>query len=483
MQIIPTPAVETAKNGEYIIPEKIYLKIRNITNKSFVRVAKELISTFFNGTSELFVTETLDIPEGTARIESAKVSDSESDQSIASLGENEYILDISTDGAYILFRDEKALIHAFMSFLMSFEMKSKGKYSAHCRHIEDRPAIGFRGVHLCVFPETTLDFLKKCVRVCGMLKYTHIVIEFWGMYKYSCTDLLSWDNAYTKEELLPIIDDIRGFGAEPVPMLNFLGHASQSRVMSGKHTTLDRHPEAEYLFENDGWTWRVDEKETTELIENAAIELCDLFGDGEYFHFGCDEVYSIMQRPDQAEFLARHLDRIAVFSEKLGRRPLVWGDMLIDFDRAFADREGNNETLDGTPGLDTFKALSEISKRHILCDWQYFIRTGRAVTAEQFVEKGFDTILCPWTRRSNMCLLCREAVRMSCMGILMTTWHTIMENFGAFAECADYMWSPEASCKESAYQTVCATLVRKLIPAKDYSTSGWQADQLTFNRQ
>lgn len=482
MQIIPTPTAETAKCGEFVLPEKIYLKTRKISNKSFIRLAKELTQTFFGGTSVLEVIETPSVPDKVAVIDAANSAEAAKLPSELSLGENEYVLDIEADGVTILFRDEKALIHAFMSFLMGFEMKTKGRYTAPCRLIEDRPSISFRGVHLCVFPETTLDFLKKCVRVCGMLKYTHIVIEFWGTYRYACTDLLSWDSAYTKEELLPIIDDIRGFGAEPVPMLNFLGHASQSRVMGGKHVTLDRHPEAEYLFENDGWTWRVDENETLELIESAARELCELFGEGEYFHFGCDEVYSIMQRDDQAEFLERHLGRIERFSEKLGRRPLIWGDMLIDFERAFADRGANKETLDGTPGLETYKALAKLSKRHVLCDWQYFIRTGRAVTAEQFTEKGFDTLLCPWTRGDNMRLLCREAVRLNCMGILMTTWHTIMENFGALAECADYMWSPDAESRHSAYQTVCATLVRKLVPSKDYASSGWQANQLTFNR-
>lgn len=252
MQIIPTPTAETAKCGEFVLPEKIYLKTRKISNMSFIRHAKELTRTFFGGTSVLEVIETPSIPDKTAIIDSANSAEAAKLPSELSLGENEYVLDIEADGVTILFRDEKALIHAFMSFLMGFEMKTKGRYTAPCRLIEDRPSISFRGVHLCVFPETTLDFLKKCVRVCGMLKYTHIVIEFWGTYRYACTDLLSWDSAYTKEELLPIIDDIRGFGAEPVPMLNFLGHASQSRVMGGKHVTLDRYPEAEYLFENDG---------------------------------------------------------------------------------------------------------------------------------------------------------------------------------------------------------------------------------------
>lgn len=106
--------------------------------------------------------------------------------------------------------------------------------------------------------------------------------------------------------------------------------------------------------------------------------------------------------------------------------------MLIDFERAFADRGANKETLDGTPGLETHKALAKLSKRHVLCDWQYFIRTGRAVTAEQFTEKGFDTLLCPWTRGDNMRLLCREAVRLNCMGI---SHDDVAHDYGEF-RCA-----------------------------------------------
>ena len=480
MQIIPSPCSEIIKDGEYVLPKKLFLKVNNIKNSSFARLSKEIMPSFFNNTVDFSLVETDEGPEGKAFIGSEGEINAEADTA-PELNGMSYALDITEHGAAISYENETELIHAFSSFIMSFEMKSPGVFTSLCRHIEDRAALGFRAVHLCVFPETTLDFLKKCVRVCGMLKYTHIVIEFWGMYKYSFTNILSWDNAYTRDDILPIIDDIRGFGAQPVPMLNFLGHASQSRLMSGKHTTLDRYPEYEYLFENDGWTWRVEEKATMDILKRAAYELCELFGEGDYFHFGCDEVYSIMERPDQAEFLEKHLNRIDEIAEDLGRRPLIWGDMLIDFDKATAET-GANVHLDGIPGFKTHEALSHISKNHVLCDWQYFINSGKLATAERFVKGGFDTVLCPWTRCDNIRYLCREAARLSCKGMMMTTWHTIMENFGALAICADYMWTPDIKFKQGAYHTVCATLVRKLVPASGYETSGWQAYQLKYNR-
>ncbi len=187
--------------------------------------------------------------------------------------------------------------------------------------IQDHPAIGFRCLHLCVFPDTTLDFLHKCVRLAGLLKFSHIIMEFWGMLRLSCMAELSWPSAYTKEQIRPILDDARSMGMEPIPMFNHLGHAAGSRSLYGRHVVLDQNPRLATLFEPDGWTWCLSNPETLELLRAVRKELMDFFGPGSWFHIGCDEAYSYATchrccRSDSREMLLNYLNGLA---EELGK--------------------------------------------------------------------------------------------------------------------------------------------------------------------
>ena len=76
-------------------------------------------------------------------------------------------------------------------------------------------------------------------------------------------------------------------------MFNHLGHASASRSSYGRHVVLDQNPRLATLFEPDGWTWCLSNPETLELLRAIRSELIELFGEGGFFHIGCDEAYSL----------------------------------------------------------------------------------------------------------------------------------------------------------------------------------------------
>lgn len=131
--------------------------------------------------------------------------------------------------------------------------------------------------------------LKRPFPLCGTLKYTHIVLEFWGMYKYDCLKELSWEQAFSKEEIRPLIQTANDLGMEIILMINHWGHASQCRQMYGKHTVLSQNPKLQYLFSDDGWRWNINTPKTKELLRKIRSELIELCGNGEYFMIGCDE--------------------------------------------------------------------------------------------------------------------------------------------------------------------------------------------------
>ena len=134
--------------------------------------------------------------------------------------------------------------------------------------LADKPSIGVRMIHLCVFPESSMSTLKKAVAMAGFLGFTHVILEFWGMLRYDINPSLSWDNAFTKTEMKSLVELAHGWGMEVIPMINHLGHAAQSRVGMGRHTILNQNPRMQLLFEPDGWTWCTTSKKARALLSD-----------------------------------------------------------------------------------------------------------------------------------------------------------------------------------------------------------------------
>ena len=53
----------------------------------------------------------------------------------------------------------------------------------HC-DIRDEASLQFRGMHICIFPETTIGQLEKMVRLASHYKFNYIVLEPWGVFPY-----------------------------------------------------------------------------------------------------------------------------------------------------------------------------------------------------------------------------------------------------------------------------------------------------------
>ena len=204
--------------------------------------------------------------------------------------DKEYAFRVDADGISITSRDFGGLMRGFMSLLMKIEHDENGSYLPYCTE-ESQYTIRNRMLHICVFPENDLYFIKKLIRLAGLCQYTHIVIEFWGMLQYDCLKELAWPQAFTKEQARELIQEARELGMEPIPMFNQLGHATASRLCYGKHVVLDQNPRLQHLFTPDGWAWNMHSEAVRKLLADIRHELYDLFGEGEYMHLGCDEAY------------------------------------------------------------------------------------------------------------------------------------------------------------------------------------------------
>ena len=101
-------------------------------------------------------------------------------------GEYDYSLKIDDKKAELHFHDKNSLAHALSTILTLVEVRSTKRgaeaFTLPQGTANDAPIMGFRSVHLCVFAETKYSLTRKYVRLAGLMKMTHVVIEFWGMY-------------------------------------------------------------------------------------------------------------------------------------------------------------------------------------------------------------------------------------------------------------------------------------------------------------
>ncbi len=290
--------------------------------------------------------------------------------------------------------------------------------------INDFPALGFRGMHLCWFPETDPVRIEQAIRLASYYKFNYIVLEMWGTYQFEKRPEFCWaEHSVDKKEIRRLVGIGRELGITLVPQFNLFGHASASRGCSSKHAILDFHPEYQPLFEPDGWTWCLSNPATRAVLTDLVLEFYDAFDNPPFFHIGCDEAYSaatcpVCRHADYGKLFIDHLTYFCNLLKERNCRTMMWHDMLIERTGSFAGYVAGGNAR--TAGL-----LDKLSKEMIICDWQYSApkKDEQWPTTRFFKSQGFDVIVCPWNVRTGIESLGKLAVDEKLFGLLETTWH------------------------------------------------------------
>lgn len=390
------------------------------------------------------------------------------------LGEFDYTVNVTEGGIAVSAKNRDELMRALFTLFDRFELVDDGGESVlrvgACEFYE-KPAIKNRMVHFCVFPDTALWELQKFVRLAAALKYTHLVIEFWGMYKYACLDELSWPHAFKKEELAPIINEARVLGLEIIPMFNHWGHAAGCRSCHGKHVVLDQNPSLQYYFDASGWCWDIKSTRVRELLKKVRRELCELCGDGSYFHIGCDEADGFVFTKENVDFLIDYLNEISADMKSLGRRVFVWGDMFI------SKEEGLGDYICNAPSVEWAQYIRKnLSRDIIIADWQYDMAEVPMKSALVFKEDGFDVALCPWDRKASVTSATVKTVEdEGLFGVMHTTWHTLSRRTPYVSLCARLAYDGAVYPAKISpdYEKTAAILRKVFFVDGDYEKAGW----------
>lgn len=386
----------------------------------------------------------------------------------------EYVINITDKGVYIKGCDISATMRGFVTFLEEIKYAEKDeRFYLEKQQITDKPLMNFRAVHLCIFPETGLEFLRKTVRTCVIAKYTHIVFEFWGMLRFDCLKELSWPFAHSKEEIKSIVREANAMGIEIIPMFNHIGHAPACREINGKHVVLDQNPKLEYMFDCYGWVWNFAREDVSELLRKIRTELMDVCGEGKYFHLGCDEVYAYGHQVDKAHQMADYLNNIAKELEKQGRRAIIWHDMMLPKEEYTDDYFANSN-----------KQVSEIlmnklDKNILIADWQYSVHNGIWRSSQAFKDNQFEVVCCPWDNEKNINEAIKTVEEGNLFGIIHTTWHTLYRGFREMVYAGVASYGLKDKNPDDILRFYCASVVRKVTPSGGrYEISGWSPKML-----
>ena len=313
--------------------------------------------------------------------------------------------------------------------------------------VDDAPAMKFRGMHVCWFNETEPWMVEREIRLAAFYKLNYVVLEPWGSFASEVAPWYGWKGGrMTKAEirrLKAIADDL---GVTLVPQLNVFGHATMSRIVTGKHVALDVSPEYQPLFEPvGGWNWCLTNPETRRLLVALIAELHEAFGNPPYFHIGCDEAHppscpACLKRP-YSEVLVEHIRAMREAIVARGAKPMMWHDQLLEK----GDPRWTGFYAYGTK--ETAKAAAELPRDIVICDWHYAEAKDDYPTLTYFKELGYPVLTCPWEDKGGILAQGRFAREHGLDGVLGTLWHHYYGQRIAniYVHTANAAWSVEPS--------------------------------------
>ena len=379
-----------------------------------------------------------------------------------------YSINIDKDGVKICAKNLNGVRYALYS-LRQIAISNRGTkevehYIVPVGSINDHPAMDFRGMHICWFPETEEYEIERMIRMAAYYKFNYVVLEPWGVYESKTAPWLNWENPpMTKEAIKRLVAMANDLGVTLIPQMNIFGHASYCRSMSGKHSALDLHPQYQPLFEPlAGWNWCLSNPEAKKVIADYMVEMLEDFGNPKFFHIGCDEANppscpACASKP-YSELLVEHIKSAHKVLAKHGARPMMWHDMLLKKgDERWKDYKANGTTA-------TAAATATLPKDIIICDW--FYRKGREdyPSYSYFKSLGYDVLACPWEDVSGIRAEAKAIKKINALGMLGTVWHHYYgyDLAAIYTNTSHSTWNPASGVYQKAGFNAFKTHIRQI---------------------
>jgi hypothetical protein len=257
------------------------------------------------------------------------------------------------------------------------------------------------------------ELLADWTRRSATAGYNAVGLYLEHRFAYPSAPWAAGPNCLTPEVTKRLIADSRTAGGPRlIPFLNTLGHMEGFIRAEGGQSLAESEPgfgSAQICATRP---------DCAAFARRLVADILDVFDD-EWVHLGGDETNQLGRCPACAERVARigpgglygeYYGPLCRFVLERGRRPCLWGDMLL----LHPD------------------ALDAIPRETIIFDWQYFSRPREST--KLFRNRGFDVVCCPSVQsyNSGWCFLndtqrnidehAEDARAAGARGVLVTTW-------------------------------------------------------------
>lgn len=447
--IIPEPQSVIMKSGQFKITSstKIVLGAGNSTQQFIADQLNDELSARKEGI--LKISEEKEIRKlttnyifiGTPKTELAKKFLKERNGNLKpELKAEGYFLDVDPKGVVVIAETEQGLYYGMMSLLQLLRFEGRS-ITVPVLTIHDFPMQKMRGItdDISRGQISTVENFKKIIKFCARHKMNVYSPYIEDVFLFKNHAVLGKDRgALSAKEWKEIDNFARKHFVEMIPIFETLGHWENYLI----------HPDYVKYGEFPGaHTVNVSDENVYALLDEMIGEMASAFS-SPYFHMAADESWDVglgvnkdrVKQSDLATVHAEHYKRIFAIIKKHGKKPVMYGDIILNH-----------------PDI-----LQKIPQDVIIVDWQYGARFDYT-SPEVFKNAGFPFVVSPavWNFTGpfpnylntflNIYYLNLDGYRNGSLGLFCSNWNdfggeALRElNYYGYAWTAECAWNPETA--------------------------------------
>ena len=197
-----------------------------------------------------------------------------------------------------------------------------------------KPVIPIRAVHLDLkgVPPTA-GRLMTLLKLFAAARYNAVLVEWEDMFPWTVDPRFRSPDAYTAGDVVRFRETARNEGLEIIPLVQCLGHMETPLKVPG-YEHLREEPDSSSVLNPLA-------PGACDLVMKMVDDVLKLMPDVRYFHLGGDEARSMGTHPQTKAYVAKHgkaalyLQHVEPILDHLKARairPMLWHDMMIDWD-------------------------------------------------------------------------------------------------------------------------------------------------------
>jgi len=199
---------------------------------------------------------------------------------------------------------------------------------------KERPVVQKRGVHLDLkgLPPTP-DRFVSLLKFFAAARYNVVLVEWEDSFPWTVDKRFRSPTAYTPEDIRRFQEIANALGLELIPLVQCLGHMETPLSVPGYERLREVANTSSGLNPLDA--------KSRELVMGMIDDVLKLMPGVKHFHLGGDEAWTLGQNPDTGTYMKehgkgalylRHVEPILDYLNARHIRPILWNDMMTDWD-------------------------------------------------------------------------------------------------------------------------------------------------------